>query len=47
MRRFIFQYDGDESKLKEIVQIEGKNYKETLSMSLETYKGGMFYNWGN
>jgi hypothetical protein len=47
MRRFIFQYDGDESKLKELVQVEGKDYKETLSMRLETYKGEMFYNWGN
>ncbi len=47
MRKFIFQYDGDESKLKELVEVDGKNYKETLSMRLETYKGEMFYNWGN
>lgn len=47
MRNFIFQYDGDESKLKDIVQVDGKNYKETLSMRLETYKGETFYNWGN
>jgi len=47
MKRFIFQYDGDESKLKELVQREGKNYKEALSIRLETYKGDMFYNWGN
>jgi hypothetical protein len=47
VKEFVFQYDGDESKLKEIVQGEGRNYKETLSMRLETYKGEMFYNWGN
>lgn len=47
MKRFIFQYDGDESKLKELVQVDGKNYKESLSISLKTYKGEMFYNWGN
>ena len=47
MKKFIFQYNDDESKLKELVEVEGKNYKETLSMRLETYKGEMFYNWGN
>ncbi len=47
MRRFIFQFDGDEAKLKQIVQVDGKIYKEILSMSLETYKGEMIYNWGN
>jgi hypothetical protein len=46
MRKFIFQYDGDESKLRELVQVDGKNYKETLSMSLQSYKGEMIYNWG-
>jgi len=47
MKNVIFQYDGDESELKELVQVEGKNYKETLSIRVETYKGEMFYNWGN
>lgn len=47
MRNFIFQYGGDESKLRDIIQVEGKDYKETLSMRLETYKGERFYNWGN
>jgi hypothetical protein len=47
MRRFIFQFDGDEAILKQLVQVDGKIYKETLSMSLETYKGEMIYNWGN
>lgn len=47
IKRFIFQYGGDESKLKEVVQGEGKNYRGTLSIRLETYKGEMFYNWGN
>ena len=47
MTNFIFQYDGDESKLKELVQVDGNNYKENLSIRLETYKGEWFYNWGN
>jgi hypothetical protein len=47
IKGFIFQYDGDESKLKELVQVEGKNHKATLSIKLETYKGEVFYNWGN
>lgn len=47
LKKFIFQYEGDESKLKELVQVDGKNYKESLSMRLETYKGEMYYNWGN
>jgi hypothetical protein len=45
IRGFIFQYNGDESVLKQLVQVDGKNYEETLTMSLETYKGESFYNW--
>lgn len=43
----IFQFDGDESKLKELIQIDGKNYyKDDIDISLWTYKGEHFYNWG-
>lgn len=47
LKNFIFEFEGDESNLKEIVQIEGKNHKEIFHLRLETYKGEMFYNWGN
>lgn len=47
MKNFIFQFDGDESKLKELIQVDGKNYTETLSIRLETCKGETFYNWEN
>jgi len=47
MRKFIFQYDGDESKLKELVQVEGEKQKENLHINLSTYKGESYINWGN
>jgi hypothetical protein len=47
MRKFIFQYNGDESKLRDLVQVEAKNYKDALSVRLETYKGEIIHNWAN
>ncbi|GCC51926.1 hypothetical protein SanaruYs_21570 [Chryseotalea sanaruensis] len=47
MRNFIFQYDGDETELEQIVEVEGKNFKEALSIRLSTYEGETFYNWGD
>jgi hypothetical protein len=47
VRAFIFQYDGDESALKDLIQVDGKNYKNDLSIYAETYKGEQIYNWGN
>lgn len=47
MKAFIFQYDGDEAKLRDLVKVDGKQYHENLSIKLETYKGERFYNWGN
>ncbi|WP_158858601.1 hypothetical protein [Lunatibacter salilacus] len=47
LEKFIFQYDGDEEKLKELVQVKGKEYHEALYISIGTYKGEHFNNWGN
>jgi hypothetical protein len=43
----IFQFDGDESKLKDLIQIDGKKYyTDNIDISLWSYKGEHFYNWG-
>ena len=43
----IFQFDGDESILKDLIQIDGKKYNtDDIDISLWTYKGEHFYNWG-
>jgi hypothetical protein len=47
LKAFIFQYDGDESALKNLIEVDGKNYKKDLSISVQTYKGEQINNWGN
>lgn len=43
----IFQYTGEESKLNDLVLTDGKElYKDDIYISVFTYKGGHFYNWG-
>lgn len=42
----IFQYSGDESKLKNLIQVDGKLlHKDDVYISFWTYQGGYFYNW--
>lgn len=47
IKGFIFQYSGDETALRDLVQIDGKTYRDDLSISVSTYKGEQFYNWDN
>jgi len=47
VKTFIFQYDGDESKLKDLIQSEGASQHGSISIRVETYKGEVFRNWGN
>lgn len=42
-----FQYNGDESKLNDLVQTDGKElYQDDVYISIWTYNGGHLYNWG-
>lgn len=44
----IFQYKGDESTLKNLIHVDGKEYlADDIYISIWTYKGEHFYNWGN
>lgn len=46
-KALIFQYEGDESTLKDLVHIDGKEYyADDIYISLWTYHGEHFYNWG-
>lgn len=47
MKSFIFQFDGDETALKNLIEVEAKEYKTDLSMNVQTYKGEQINNWGN
>ncbi|MCH5715981.1 hypothetical protein [Niabella hibiscisoli] len=43
----IFQYNAEESKLKNLIQTDGKElYKDDVYIGVFTYKGEQFYNWG-
>ncbi len=47
VKGMVFQYAGDESKLKDLIQIAGKEYyADDIYISLWTYNGDHFYNWG-
>ncbi len=42
----IFQYRGDESELKNLIQIDGKELKkDDISINISTFKGDRFFNW--
>lgn len=45
VKAFIFQFDGDESELKDVIKIDGKAYKVDLSINVETFKGERVNNW--
>jgi hypothetical protein len=45
VKAFIFQFDGDESELKNFIRIDGKPYKADLSINVETFKGEQVNNW--
>jgi hypothetical protein len=47
MKTFIFQFDGNETELKNLIQIDGKDYKTDLSINVQTYKGEQINNWDN
>lgn len=47
VKGLIFQYDGDESKLKDLIQTDGKEYyTDDIYISIWTYNGEHFFNWG-
>ncbi len=43
---FIFQYDGDETVLRNLVEVEGKEHRDKLSIRMKSFQGDRFYNWG-
>jgi hypothetical protein len=45
VKAFIFQYNGNESELNDLIMIDGKNYKADLSINMETFKGEQVNNW--
>lgn len=45
VKAFIFQFDGNESELKDVIKIDGKAYKTDLSINVETFKGERINNW--
>ena len=47
VKAFIFQFDGNESELKDHISIEGKTYKADLSINVETFRGERINNWSN
>lgn len=42
---FVFQFHGDESELKKLIQVEGNAYRAELSISAENYRGEQVNNW--
>lgn len=47
VKPFIFQFEGNEADLKNLIKTEGKVLKDQLVINMETYKGEQVYNWGN
>jgi hypothetical protein len=39
LKAFIFQYEGNESVLTDLIRIDGKNYEDALSIRVETFRG--------
>lgn len=47
VKPFIFQFEGDEVDLKNLIRTEGKNYKDQLVINVENYKGEFINSWSN
>jgi ribosomal protein L24E len=47
VKPFIFQFDGNEADLKNLINTEGKTYQDQLVINLETYQGEFINSWSN
>lgn len=47
-KAIIFQYFGDETILRDLIQVDAKMYHaENISIRVTTYKNEVFFNWAN
>jgi hypothetical protein len=46
-KAIIFQFNGNESELRDVITVDGGAYKNELSINMTTFRGEQINNWSN